>query len=178
MNERLKEMFKDKKTSNLVLVVILLTVLLISINVIFKEEEPRKATQVISENVEENTKQDIEQKLSNIISKIKGVESAHVMITYTSTEKIIPVYDTKEDVDTTTENQKVSTKKTTEKTVAYESAGSSKVAIVESRESANATGAIVVVNGSISDTTKNEIKEAVCAVTNVPLYKIQVFINE
>ena len=34
MNERLKEMFKDKKTSNLVLVVILLTVLLISINVI------------------------------------------------------------------------------------------------------------------------------------------------
>lgn len=178
MNERIKDIFKDKKTSNLVLIVILLTVLLISINVIFNEEEPQILTQVVSNNVEEITKQDVEQKLSNIISKIKGVESAHVMITYTSTEKIIPVYDTKEDVDTTTEDKKTSTKKTTEKTVAYENEGSSKVAIVESRESANATGAIVVVNGSISDITKNEIKEAVCAVTNVPLYKIQVFINE
>lgn len=175
--EKLKELLnKDKKTSNLILIVVLLVIVLIFMNYIFSSEDETKNKQVISENIN-NTNESVETKLANIINKISGVESTYVMVNYSSTEKIIPVYDTKEDTDTTTENDKTSTKKTVEKTVAYEGEGSNKNALLESTETASLTGAIVVVNGSISEDKKLEIKNAVAMVTNIPLHKVQVFVN-
>ncbi|MBQ8044026.1 MAG: hypothetical protein IJ272_07780 [Clostridia bacterium] len=176
--DKLKELFnKDKKTSNLILIVILLVIVLIFANYIFNSEENNNSTtSVLSENVID-TPDSVETRLANIISKIAGVETANVMISYSSTEKIIPVYDTKENIDTTTQEDKTSSKKTVEKTVAYEGEGSSKNALLESKETAEATGAIVVVNGTISDNVKLEIKEAVAMVTNVPLHKVQIFVN-
>ena len=177
MNERLKKLFnKDKRTSNLILLVILLVAVLIASNYIFEDsgENEVVAKETLSYNVNENNKQDLEEKLANIISKIDGIDTVSVMVTYSTTERIIPVYDTKEDVNTTSDG----TKKTTEKTVAYESEGSSKVAIVESKEAAVATGAIVVAKGSVTEGIKSEIKSAVSMVTDVPLHKIQIFINK
>ena len=176
--EKLKEILnKDKKTSNLILIVILLVIVLIFANYIFSnEDEVENSTSVLSENVTDNTT-NMETRLASIISKIDGVETAHVMISYSSTEKIIPVYDTKENVDTTTEEDKTSSKKTVEKTVAYEGEGSNKNALLESKETAEATGAIVVVSGSVTESIKLEIKEAVSMVANVPLHKVQIFVN-
>ena len=176
--DKLKEILnKDKKTSNLVLIVILLVIVLIFMNYIFNDgENEQKATTVLSESVS-NSSESIETRLASIISKISGVETANVMISYSSTEKIIPVYDTKENIDTTTEDDRTSSKKTVEKTVAYEGEGSNKNALLESKETAEATGAIVVVSGNISDNIKLEIKEAVSMVTNAPLHKVQIFAN-
>lgn len=176
--DKLKELLnKDKKTSNLILTLVLLVIVLIFMNYIFNSEETEKAnTSVLSENVT-NATESTETRLANIIAKIDGVETASVMISYSSTEKVIPVYDTKENVDTTTEDDRTSSKKTVEKTVAYEGEGSSKSALLESKETAEATGAIVVVNGTISEDVKLEIKEAVSMVTNVPLHKVQIFVN-
>lgn len=176
--EKLKELLnKDKKTSNLVLILVLFVIVLVAFNNIFSsDKDDNKTTAVLSENVG-NNKESTETKLANIICKINGVESASVMISYSSTEKIIPVYDTKENIDTTTEDDRTSSKKTVEKTVAYEGEGSGKNALLESKQTAEATGAIVVVNGSIYENTKLEIKEAVAMVTNVPLHKVQIFVN-
>lgn len=176
--EKLKELLnKDKKTSNLILIAVLLVIVLVFMNYIFSEPESEDiSTAALSENVAVSNG-DIETKLANIISKIDGVESASVMVSFSSTEKIIPVYDTKENTDTTTEDDKTSSKKTVEKTVAYEGEGSSKSALLESKETAEATGAIVVVNGTVTESTKLEIKEAVSMVTNVPLHKVQIFVN-
>ena len=176
--DKLKELLnKDKKTSNLILIIILLVIVLIFTNYIFNSEDSNvKASTTLSDNVVDKS-ESVETRLANIISKIEGVETANVMISYSSTEKIIPVYDTKENVDTTTEEDRTSSKKTVEKTVAYEGEGSNKNALLESKETAEATGAIVVVNGNVSDNVKLEIKEAVSMVTNVPLYKVQIFIN-
>lgn len=176
--EKLKEILnKDKKTSNLVLILVLLVIVLISFNNIFnRDESDNKITAALSDNIVNNT-ESAETRLANIISKINGVESASVMISYSSTEKIIPVYDTKENTDTTTEDNRTSSKKTVEKTVAYEGEGSGKNALLESKQTAEATGAIVVVNGNIYEGTKLEIKEAVAMVTNVPLHKVQIFVN-
>ena len=176
--EKLKEILnKDKKTSNLVLILILLVIVLVSTNYIFNNDEVNEANiPTLSENAI-NMTESIETRLASIISKINGVETANVMISYLSTEKIIPVYDTKENIDTTTEEDKTSSKKTVEKTVAYQGEGSGKNALLESKQTAEATGAIVVVNGTISENTKLEIKEAVAMVTNIPLYKVQIFVN-
>lgn len=171
--DKLKDMFsKDKKTSNLILIVILLVIVLVFMNYIFNSDtENTKAVDVLSKSV--NTVDTIETKLANIISKIEGVESASVLVSYSSTEKIIPVYDTKENTDSVKEDNKISTKTTIEKNVAYE--GSS--ALLESKQNATATGAIVVVKGSLEANTITEIKEAVSYTTGVPLHKIQIFIN-
>lgn len=176
--EKLKELLnKDKKTSNLVLILVLLVIVLISFNSIFNSDKNEEiTTSILSENVVNNT-ENTETRLASIISKINGVESASVMINYSSTEKIIPVYDTKENTDTTTEDDRTSSKKTVEKTVAYEGEGSNKNALLESKQTAEATGVIVVVNGKIYENTKLEIKEAVAMVTNVPLHKVQIFVN-
>ena len=177
--DKLKEILnKDKKTSNLILIAILLVIVLIAMNYIFNEtdESDKVATATLSANITKSN-EDIETKLEKIITKIEGVKAASVMVSFSSTEKIIPVYDTKENIDTTTEQDKTSSKKTTEKTVAYEGEGNNKTALLESRETAEATGAIVVVTGSVTDEIKLDIKEAVSMVTNVSLHKVQVFIN-
>ena len=182
MIDKLKELLnKDKKMSNLVLIAILLIVILLSTGYIFDDEEK----QVLSSNILNNNGNnmllndgyDLEKKLSNIISKIDGVESADVMISYSTTERIIPVYDVKEDTNTVKENVKESTKITTEKTVAYESKDGSKIAIVESKETAAAVGAIVVVSGNVTEGVSEDIKEAISFATSVPIHKIQIFIN-
>ncbi len=179
---KIKELLnKDKRTSNLVLIAILLSVVLIATGYIFDTgEEQVVSSNVLSENgynISFNDGYDLEKKLSNIISKIEGVESADVMISYSTTERIIPVYDVKEDINTVKENVKESTKTTTEKTVAYESKDGSKIAIVESKETAAAVGAIVVVSGNITEGVSEDIKEAISFATSVPIHKIQIFIN-
>ena len=170
--DKLKKMLNiDKKTSNLVFVLILLVIVLIFFNYIFSSEDKKETVETSSKSVvEENS---IDTRLSNIISKINGVNSASVLISYTYKNKKIPIYDTKENVDVVTENEKTSTKKTTEKKVAYE--GNS--ALIESKEVPEATGAIVVVSGDITELTKDEIKNAVSFATNVPIHKIQIFVN-
>ncbi|MBR6689330.1 MAG: hypothetical protein IKL68_04875 [Clostridia bacterium] len=180
MIDKLKEILnKDKKTSNLILIVVLLIVLLIASNYIFDDSSDATETVTVSNsNVNSVYETDLENKLATIISKINGVKAADVMISYSTTEKVIPVYDIKENIDSTKENIKESTKTTTEKTVAYESKDGSKVAIVESKETATATGAIVVVSGFITNVTKNDIRNAVSYATNIPIHKIQIFVNE
>ena len=170
MNKFKDFLSKDKKTSNLILIAILLVILLISTNYIFNND---KKEEKVIDKVSENTKSNIEDKLSNIISKIDGINSASVLITYSSSEKKIPVYDTKENIDSVTESSKTSSKKTVEKTVAYE--GNS--ALIESKEEAKACGAIVVISGNITEVKKGEIKDAVSYTTGVPIHKIQVFVN-
>lgn len=180
MIDKLKDILnKDKKTSNLILIVILLSILLIATNYIFGDtNETKDSTFVVSNNVSSNITDDLEVKLANIITKINGVETADVMISYSRLEKVIPVYDVKEDVDSVKDSSKESTKTTTEKTVAYETKDGSKVAIVESKETAAALGAIAVVSGDITEEIKSDIKLAVAYTTNIPIHRIQIFVNE
>lgn len=171
--EKIKEiLLKDRKTSNLVLILVLLVIVLVFFNYIFNDDKTNvNEIQTVSTNVTETD--NIETRLSNIISKIEGVNSASVLITYSSSDKTVPVYDTKENIDTTTEQSKTSTKKTIEKKVAYE--GSQ--ALVENKETATSSGAIIVVTGSITDNTKEEIRKAVSYATGAPIHKIQIFVN-
>ena len=179
MIDKLKELLnKDKKTSNLILIAILLVVLLITTSYIFDGSgDVKDIVTASSSNIILESSNDLESKLANIISKIEGVDNADVMISYSRAEKIVPVYDIKENIDSVKENVKESTKTITEKTVAYESKDGSKVAIVESKETATALGAIVVVSGNITKNTESDIKQAVSYTVNIPIHKIQIFVN-
>ena len=65
--------------------------------------------------------------------------------------------------------------KITEKQVAYNEESGNKTAIVESIEMPVVEGAIVVAKGANSVDIKSRIASAISAITNLPVYKIQVF---
>lgn len=190
--DKIKNMFTgEKKVENIVVIVILLVILLIAINYIFgsktdKEVAPSgenvKTTNNTSNdtniNNSESNKDELETKLTSILNKIAGVTDAAVMVSYSSDSKKNPVYDVKQQENMSNENNKTTTQKTIEKSVAYEDVNGKKTAIVESNEMPIIEGVIVVAKGIYSADLKNKIMSAVAAVTNVPLYKVQVFERE
>ena len=191
--ESIKNMFaKDKdnktKTQNLIFIVILLVFTLIVINSVFSND----SSPINSDNAQNEKKNldnsnktkstnynDIEGKLKDTLSSISGVSDVSVMITYSSENKRIPVYDIKEDstVEETSDgtDSKTTKKTTTEKNVAYEESSGEKIAIIESNELGNAIGAIIVANYGNNVTLCSKIKEAVANTLNIPIHRVQVF---
>lgn len=178
-----KETDKKTKTQNLIFLVILLVFALICINVMTKEDavttlSENKEKAENSNNLQQSYYNDIESNLKNILSGINGVSDVSVMITYSSNEKMIPVYDVKEEVtieeDSNGDKTNTSKKTTTEKTVAYEEVNGTKAAIVESKKSPEIIGAIITAKG-IDATNTVKIKTAVSNTLNIPAYKVEIF---
>lgn len=95
---------KDSKKSieNLIVFVIILIATIIFINYIWKDDNKneKKANQSIStfsetynnENDVNQLNNSLETKLENILINLEGVEDAKVLITYSETNKVIPMY--------------------------------------------------------------------------------------
>lgn len=186
--ETIKNITKDKnrKTENLVFLVILLVIFLISIKYIFDDNSGEKKSSnsnntssnssinsnsstvnntTISTNFSSTT--ELETKLSNILSQISGISEVSVVLTYSKDTTTIPVYNTKE--------QEKSGETTTEKSVAYNEEDGNKIAIVQSVELPKVEGVIVVAKGADTVEMKSKISTAISNLTSVPTYKIQVF---
>ena len=161
----------DKKTQNLILALCLIALLLFASNYILKQDD--KTLEVNSNNVTPENKISMEERLEKILSQINGVSEVSVMINYSNTDKIVPVYDIKENTDEEKSNGRTSVTSVTEKSVAYQDGANGKTPIVESTELAIAEGAIIVAIGANDNSGK--IKEAVSCITGIPLYKISVF---
>lgn len=171
---KIKHIFSsDKKKENLIIALVLLIVLLFAANYILTSEEQTittNGTNVVVENVES-----IEDRLEEILSKINGISDVNVMINYSTTDKVIPVYDVKENIDEEITDGKTSTTSVIEKSVAYQDGINGKEPIVESTELATAKGAIVVATGVSVGDNVSKVKEAVSCITGIPIYKISVF---
>ena len=177
--ETIKNIAKDKKrkSENLILLVILLVVLLISINYIFNDSKSNSTNtnaNIISNedtnnniSIEKLSNNTLEKKLEDILSKISGISEVSVVLSYSKDTTQNVVYNTKEEEK---EGSKI-----VEKEVAYNEESGKKVAIVESVEMPVVEGAIVVAKGANSVDIKSRIASAISAITNLPVYKIQVF---
>lgn len=176
--ETIKNITKDKKrrTENLILLVVLLVVILIAINYIFTDDNSNSTntSQNIINNKEANgnininkTEDDLEERLEIILSQISGISDVSVVLSYSKDTTQNVVYNTTEEQN---ENGK-----TLEKQVAYNEQSGNKTAIVESIDMPVVEGAIVVAKGASSVDIKSRIASAISSVTNLPVYKVQVF---
>lgn len=179
--EVIKTAFKDKnkRTQNLILLVVLLVILLFACNYIFKTDKKTNSNSTSSNSnidnsndVNNSTKaktnnSELEEKLSLILSQIQGISDVSIVLSYSQEEKQNVVYNTKE--------EESNGKSTTEKVVAYNEQSGSKSAIVESVECPKVEGAIVVAKGADSVDIRSKIAIAVSTVVNIPVYKVQVF---
>lgn len=186
---KLNEMFKGKKkTENLLVLLVLLIIVVIAINYIWNSDEKKENNvkqesqsneikQVSTENIKDKT----EEKLENILSKISGVGKVRVMITYSVSSSITPVYDETSKVSNTTENDdsggtRTITQTENDKQIVYkENSDGSKEPITKNTESPKMEGAIIVAEGAENIEVKTNIIEAVEAATGLATHKIQVF---
>ena len=93
-----------KKIENLVYLLVILIITIIAINYIWNDKD--KSKKVLSnsdkqvetnfKNTENSNEESLEKKLENILSKINGVGKADVMITYSESTQVIPVYNKKQ----------------------------------------------------------------------------------
>lgn len=97
--EKLKKMLKDKnkKIENLVAFLVILVITLMIINTIIKgdsNKEPKNYSnaELASTSPEEVSSTNLEARLENILSKIEGVGEVSVLVTYSESSTIVPLF--------------------------------------------------------------------------------------
>ena len=179
-----------RKLENLVVFLIILVITCIAINYIWGNDTKKQSQNVVDSekvlakqeevNMESENKNDMEEELENILSNINGVGNVKVLLTYSQTSTIVPMYD--EDLvesnieETDTEG---GVRKTTEtnskKSIIYKESSGEKEPITQSVITPKVEGAIITAQGANNIDVKTNIVQAVEAVTGLATHKIQVF---
>lgn len=191
---KIKEGENNKKNiENLVLLVIIIIITVVAINYIWSGEDEKQnsdsnkklATEETTNNIQSSSSDvdsnsDIEERLANILSNIKGVGKVKVLITYSQTSQIIPLYDEDSSVSTTEETDsgggtRIVNENSTKKEIIYEDNNGVKTPITQSIINPKIEGAIITAQGATNAEIKTNIVQAVEAATGLATYKIQVF---
>ena len=202
--KKLKESFnKDasqkRKIENLVFFLILLIIVVIAINLIWKPDESKNSNIINSEKqfvtqnensvvlateqgVTSSEKQEyiLQSNLENILSNINGAGKVKVMITYTESSTVQPIYNENINESQTEETDSTGGVRTIAETdssreVVYTENNGVKVPITEKVTMPKVEGAIVLAEGANDASIKNNIIMAVEAVTGLSTHKIHVF---
>jgi len=177
---------KNRNIENMVVFLVILIITIIIINTVLKEDEKiitkedentKLAETIQTNNTDEN---DISKKLENILSKINGTGEVKVLLTYSETSEIVPLYNeninesTTEETDTSGGKRTI-TSKDNQKEVVYEELTEGKKIITQKIISPKIEGAIITAKGAGDINVKNNIIQAVEAATGLAIHKIQVF---
>ena len=168
-----------KGIENLVIFLVLVIIVMVVINSLFNEDQDETIT---TSNIQiiDDKGDTLEERLENILSSIRGVGKVKVMISYLDSVEKIPIYDTKETTTVTEEKDREGGERMTkeimsEYSVVYEEGNSNKTAIIKQSIMPEIIGVIVTCEGAENNSIKENIINAVVAVTNIPNHKIQVF---
>ena len=186
--EKFKSYGDKRKIENLIILIIILIITIIAINAIWSDDKKESkdktedlsgykklATEIITD--ERNERDNLEEKLEKILSKMEGVGKVSVMITYTQGNEVIPMQN--ETIKTSTieeedsdggKRETMQTDKSTE--IVYSSDN-----VPEARTVINpiVKGAVVIAEGASNASVKTNIVSAVEAITGLATYKVQVF---
>ena len=180
-----------KKIENLIFLIIILIIKVIAINTIWKDDknkqESTKDTNSLSGKVladsgqEESSYQtELEGKLENILSTIKNVGKVKVLINYSESSSMVPLYNESTTTSSTEEGDSGGgTRNVTEtenkKDVVFSESSGSKEPVTQKTVMPTIQGAIITAEGASDATVKTNIINAVGAVTGLSIDKIQVF---
>lgn len=178
---------RKKIMQNILLICGIGIILLIAADSIFDsgsrnagENTSQTATVKKTENESMPQQDELEIKLERILSRMDGVGSVSVMITYSGEKQSIPAYDTKTDENRTSEKDSSGGIRTIESikkenSVIYEQKGGDKKPFILSNTLPSVKGVLVIAEGADDPEVKKNIVKAVQALMDVPLHRIQVF---
>ena len=176
-----------KSIENLVVFLILLIITVIAINMIWSKDEEQAeeenpsykvlASKDENSNIIENDEYDLQTDLEDILAKMHGIGKVDVLITYSQTSTVVPIYSETQSSTVTEETDSGGGTRT------QESSNVNKEVIIDGNNEAitqtvmlpKVEGAIVIAEGGGNATIKANIIQAVSAVTGLATYKVQVF---
>ena len=175
-----------KKIENLVFLLIILIVVLVAINFIWNDKKENVKTTdnnkklAIQEETKKDSDSDLKEQLEDILQNINGVGKVKVLITYSQTSQVLPLYNEDTSKKDTEEKDKtggtrIVTETDTKKDVIFQETNGNKMPITQSVISPKVEGVIVTAQGAINMAVKTDIIQAVEAVTGLSSHKIQVF---
>lgn len=187
IKEKIKKFFnnntkENKKTENLVVLLIILVIAVITINIFLsdKKEVPKENTsgkELAVNNDQDFKENDMEKRLEVILSQIKGVGDVNVLITYSESSSIVPLYNesnstsTTEEVDTNGGTRTIESYNVDKEVIN----GNDSEPVTEKLIMPKIEGAIITAKGASNSEVKSNIISAVEAVTGIATHKIQVF---
>ena len=182
--DKLKKIYKrfffgEKNKLNLYILIAGIIVAIIFVSE-FVEKKPDKKKKVTHSH-EEVVYDDLEERLSGILSEIDGAGRVKVMITYEETSEKIPLSDKTNKSLTTEENNSGSLGRkqiqtdTSDKTVILSEGGGTNDVFVSKEIYPKVRGVIISCSGAPGDGVKAEIVNAVSCVLGVAIHKIAVF---
>ena len=190
----LKEMFKkmsdenDKKRNieNIIVFIIILIVTVLIINVMWSsndkkaENKSEDTTKVLAQATSSFEKDDLETRLEDILASIDGVGKVKVLIKYSESSSVVPMYNETTSESTTKETDGDGANKDVKETeskreIVYTDENGKNTPITEKVIMPVIEGAIVTAQGAGNANIKTSIVSAVEAVTGLAVHKIQVF---
>lgn len=199
LKEQIKQLFQKNSTKNskkkmetAVVFIIILIITIIAINVIWNDKEkiPKDDTNYAKtlanvenstlkqeENIQTNT---LESNLEHILSEIDGVGKVKVLVTYSQSSQTVAMYNENSKNSSIEEKDsgggtRITQETDTKKDIIYQEENGKKVPITQTVINPKVEGAIVTAQGASDANVKNNIIQAVEAVTGVATHKIQVF---
>lgn len=185
-----EETKSKKKIENLVFLVLILIVTLIIINIIWKGDSDSK-TNIEMENhagsvlANSNDKEDVdeielEKKLESILGTIKNVGKVKVLLNYSESSSLIPLYNESTTTSSTEEGDSTGgtrnvTEIETKKDVVFSENSGEKNPVTQKNTMPEIQGAIITAEGANDVNVKTNIINGVCAITGLSIDKIQVF---
>ena len=189
-----------RKIENLVFFIVVLIITIVIINVIWNGNDKKQNKEITndtskqlatingnntnqnvatSQNEMENT-QVLEKKLEDILSKIQGVGEVSVCINYSESSEVVAMYNENSKTSTTEESDDSGGTRKIEETdkqndVIYQENDGTKTPITAKIIKPKIEGAIITAQGVNDANVKNNIIQAVEAVTGLATHKIQVF---
>ncbi len=183
-----------KKIENLVFFVIVLIITIVIINIIWNGDKNSSnsesvkndtSKQLASKNttsleVSSGTTNELEIRLKEILSKIQGVGEVEVLINYSESSEIVPMYNENTKTSNTAETDTSGGTRTIQETdsqkeIIYEENDGEKTPITQKVVEPKIEGAIITAKGANNADVKSSIIQAVEAVTGLATHKIQVF---
>lgn len=183
--EKFKSKGNKRLIENTVVFLVLLVILIVVVNTLFSEEN---VTNDISDdvnvvNVNSNSSSfsdELELKLKNILSQIEGAGYVDVMVSYLNSGEQIPMYDSSQNVMVTNEEDTAGGKRKTEQNtnennIIYDEKNNVRTPVIAKVVMPEILGVVVVAEGAREAKVKESIINAVGAVVEVSMHRIQVF---
>ena len=179
---------KDKKRQieNIVFFIVILIVTVLIINNMWSSDKTEKdninsvSSKVLAETETTEVKDDLEDRLEDILESISGVGKVKVLIKYSESSTVVAMYNETSSESITQESDgeganKNTTETESKKEIVYTDEDGESKPITEKVIMPTIEGAIITAQGAQNANTKSAIVSAVEAVTGLAVHKIQVF---
>ena len=177
-----------RKIENLIFLILILIITLIMINTIWngdkkeseKIEDANTTNKFLASEETTSAKDELEQRLENILSTIKNVGQVKVLINYSESSSTVPLYDETTTTSSTEEGDSSGgtrnlTETEVQKEVIFSESSGEKEPVTQKTVMPVIQGAIITAEGASDANVKTNIINAVGAVTGLSMDKVQVF---